>query len=216
MALTGTTGMACQQYLGLDAHTVQNWLGLKDGRYTKEQLLEYVNTKEEYATVRKHFLEDKVLITDEISMLSEKLLETIEYLYRNVRRSKLIFGGIQRLAVGDFRQLPPIAKNRYSEPGHYCFLSACWSQMFPHTMILDQAMRHRDITLCRIVSEIANGDTSEETDLVLNGLNNPLLDTMEPTILHAKNLDVDLYNSDCLLTLPGPMKIYTSVDTGMD
>jgi ATP-dependent exoDNAse (exonuclease V) alpha subunit len=49
--------------------------------------------------------EAKVLIIDEISMLSGELFENLEAAARKVRKNPAPFGGIQLIACGDFFQV---------------------------------------------------------------------------------------------------------------
>ena len=108
VALTCTTGLSCLQYDPLRAETVHHWTGIQDGRFTNEQIVKKIQSNEWFSAARDRILKDDVLIIDEISMLSEKLLDQIECIYRHIRDQNKIFGGIQRIGVGDFRQLVPI------------------------------------------------------------------------------------------------------------
>ena len=49
-----------------------------------------------------------VLIIDEISMVAPDLLDAIDILARQARRSNEPFGGLQVVAIGDLFQLPPV------------------------------------------------------------------------------------------------------------
>ena len=46
--------------------------------------------------------ETEVLFIDEISMLSQRILEIIDYVAQNGRNSEYLFGGLQLVAFGDF------------------------------------------------------------------------------------------------------------------
>ena len=50
----------------------------------------------------------KILVIDEISMLSGKLFDVLDSIGRACCNSKFPFGGIQLIVCGDFFQLPPI------------------------------------------------------------------------------------------------------------
>ena len=54
------------------------------------------------------------LITDEISMMSVKILELLDFIEKNIRRNEKPLGGIQLLFSGDFYQLPPIENDSFS------------------------------------------------------------------------------------------------------
>ena len=38
----------------------------------------------------------------------------------------------QMIGCGDFKQLPPVPKYRYSDPGYHCFESEIFNDVFPH------------------------------------------------------------------------------------
>ena len=50
----------------------------------------------------------KVLVIDEVSMLSPELFESIDAILRTFKFSTEPFGGVQVILVGDFFQLPLI------------------------------------------------------------------------------------------------------------
>jgi ATP-dependent exoDNAse (exonuclease V) alpha subunit len=56
-----------------------------------------------------------LLIIDEISMVSPDLLDAMDILARQARKSDRPFGGLQILAIGDLFQLPPVI-TRAAEP----------------------------------------------------------------------------------------------------
>ena len=57
----------------------------------------------------------KVLIIDEISMISADLFDKIDYVARVVRGINRPFGGVQLVVCGDFFQLPPVQKKNADE-----------------------------------------------------------------------------------------------------
>lgn len=57
----------------------------------------------------------KVLIIDEISMVSADLFDKIDYVARVVKRVDRPFGGVQLVVCGDFFQLPPVQKRNAEE-----------------------------------------------------------------------------------------------------
>lgn len=52
-----------------------------------------------------------LIIIDEISMVRPDMLDAIDYLAKEAKKSDKPFGGIQMLLVGDLCQLPPVIKN---------------------------------------------------------------------------------------------------------
>ena len=73
-----------------------------------------LGTADEYSVYKKiiklrltnNYLNTEILIIDEISMMSEKIFDLIDYLCKKIRNNQLPFGGIQIIMSGDFYQLP--------------------------------------------------------------------------------------------------------------
>jgi ATP-dependent DNA helicase PIF1 len=74
----------------LNGITIHKFLGLKDGRFSADELSE------------KNIMTIDCIIIDEISMLSWKLFQEIEHVCRVVRENQKPFGGIQMIFSGDF------------------------------------------------------------------------------------------------------------------
>ena len=108
-----------------------------DGRYSNEQLLAHVNNDDTCA-VKNRICKVECLLIDEIGMISKKILEQLEYICRMVRDPATVFGGIQVIGSGDFKQLPPVKNDMYLDSGEYCFTSHLFYKMFPHHIQLQQ------------------------------------------------------------------------------
>ena len=80
LALTCYTGIACLQYEGLKPMTLHKLAGLEDGRHPDSKLLHLLQTDERFLESKKRLMETDVLIIDEVSMVSKKILESVEYL----------------------------------------------------------------------------------------------------------------------------------------
>jgi PIF1-like helicase len=98
------TGMAAHNVDGMTAHSAFH---LSAGKGTKFSTLK----PDIKNTMRSHLYRLKVLIIDEISMLSSIHLDQISLRLGEIFETPpgVHFGGISVLAVGDFFQLPPIA-----------------------------------------------------------------------------------------------------------
>ncbi|MES9879373.1 MAG: AAA family ATPase [Sedimenticola sp.] len=94
VGLTATTGMASTQ-LGPDAITVHHWAGILDGRHGPETLAELFDNDDNFVAARSRIQETECLIIDEISMLSKRTFELIEFVCRHVRQEDKAFGGLQ-------------------------------------------------------------------------------------------------------------------------
>ena len=75
------------------------------------------------------------MIIDEVSLISDKFLECLEYVCRKIRGlSEIPFGGIKTIIVGDFYQLPPVQDK-------YCFESPIFDKIYQHKILLDKNYR---------------------------------------------------------------------------
>ena len=88
-----------------NARTIHSWSGIKIPKGANSQIVTNVcNNKKSCSTWRN----TDILILDEVSMLSVRLLELLNEIAQTIRKSKLPFGGMQLVFCGDFFQLPPI------------------------------------------------------------------------------------------------------------
>ena len=127
VSVTCTTGIACKSLPPrLKAVTLHSFAGVKEGRGPPQFLLNRVNANDD-ALLR--WQQTDLLIVDEVSMLSRKLLESIEFIARKVRNNNKFFGSMQVVASGDFYQLPPVPN--YDDEGQFAFLSPIWKEVFP-------------------------------------------------------------------------------------
>ncbi|OOZ35769.1 AAA family ATPase [Solemya elarraichensis gill symbiont] len=131
VAITTSTGIASLQYQDLNALTLHKWSGIGDGRYANGELLHLINTDERFIACKQRILETKVLVIDEISMISSRVLTQVEFLCRKLRDNNFTFGGLglQVILCGDFYQLPPVPNELCGDFGHFCF-EAKWFDNF--------------------------------------------------------------------------------------
>ena len=101
-AMTGCAAIL----LNCGAKTLHSWGGFGLGNGDIKTVVKRV-TGNKYK--KKPWKDVDVLIIDEVSMLSKKLLTCIDYIARISRNKRDIpFGGIQVILSGDFYQLPPV------------------------------------------------------------------------------------------------------------
>jgi len=98
----------------VDTSTIYRWSGIGLGPKPGQSFDDYFNYMRGrgygFQGTCRRICGTKTLIIDEVSMLPGRVLEFIDYVCRKVRDDDRPFGGIQVIAVGDFLQLPPVAK----------------------------------------------------------------------------------------------------------
>lgn len=104
------------------------------------------------------------IIIDEISMLPGRVLSYLDFHFRTIRQVDKPFGGIQIVAVGDFLQLPPVAKNGIYD---WAFLSDAWESAGLAACYLTQIFRQNEPVFIDALNDFRVGRISGETAKVL-------------------------------------------------
>lgn len=130
-ALTGCAAVL----LNCCAKTIHSWSGIGLGTGEIHEIVGKVLKNRRAST---NWKTTRVLIVDEVSMLSMKLFDVLNKVGQTVRKNFLMpFGGIQLIFIGDFFQLPPVGRFTEPETTMFCFQSAAWSATFasrkPHS-----------------------------------------------------------------------------------
>ena len=123
VAVTASTGIARLHFNhGLTLH---DWSGYGDGHLDVNQLINEMSISSVYRQKKSEIEKCQVLIIDEIGMISAKMFSEVEIICTSIRKSDLIFGGIQVIAAGSFLQLPPVPST--NDQGLYAFESPVFS-----------------------------------------------------------------------------------------
>lgn len=181
--LTALTGCAASLIKGQTIHSYLN-LGINK---SLNEIYKDISTK--YISKLKSLKSLKSLIIDEISMMSNELLELIDSLFKMIKSNVLPFGGIQVIMVGDFHQLPPVK-------GNYCFTSPIWDELKMNTIVLTELIRQKDdLVLQELLEELRNGKISKKSYELLESLKDKTFDNdIKPTKLFPINTNVDKIN----------------------
>jgi ATP-dependent exoDNAse (exonuclease V) alpha subunit len=205
--VTAPTGIAASHINGM---TIHSFFGIG----IRETLSDY----EVEALLEKKYLWDrmknlKVVIIDEISMLSPGNFRSIDQILRAFKMNDEPFGGIQMIVSGDFFQLPPVSKTKPEE--RFVFQTELWNTMDLHMCYLDGSYRHEDATLLEILDEIRRGEVSESSMQHFRDRyrKKDLIDGAV-TKLYTHNQDVDSINKQALEDLDSPKKIFKAHTTG--
>jgi len=212
VAITAPTGIAASHINGM---TIQSFFGtgIRDN-FSQADIA--ILLEKEYIWKRLDNL--KVLIIDEISMLSPNLFITIDQILKACKMSQEPFGGVQVILVGDFFQLPPVSKNYNKEAGaiRFVFQTPLWAEISPTMCYLSSSHRHEDPTLIKILAEIRSNTISEESMEHFRGRyrKHPTDIGSEITRLYTHNIDVDRINQTELAKLTTPSQVFTAQNTG--
>lgn len=164
----------------------------------------------------------KVLIIDEISMLSSDLFELLDLIARHVRESDLPFGSIQVVIVGDFLQLPPVTKNSGGSKGDrkFCFQSPVWDALGLNCQngrrFLETVVRQENLEFVRNLNDVRIGIATPNFMRMLNSClvkNKPMpTNGIIPTKVYSINKQVDEENLQRLAELPGEIVTVEATD----
>ncbi len=221
-AITASTGIAATHIGGM---TIHSWSGIgiktKLDKYDLDKI-----ASSEYIVKRVN--RTKVLIIDEISMLSANMLDMLDLVCREIKQNAESFGGIQIILVGDFFQLPPIVKNDYEKdnkqisltaeallPRIFAYDSGAWERSHLVTCYLTEQYRQDDADFLSLLSGIRANNFSPEHSKHLNKRQIDQEDMPENvTKLFSHNVDVDRVNSNELAKLDGETKIFKMNSSG--
>ena len=140
--VAATTGLAATRLP--TGTTVHHLFGLLDGRFNKQQLVERVLSDDAFVCVKRTVLKTDVVIIDEVSMLSKKVFEDIEWLCRKVRDCGKPFGGIQFILAGDLFQLKPVPNLPYGDGGEHFIRCLNIDVFLPHRFVLTEVHRQNE------------------------------------------------------------------------
>ncbi|MES2931631.1 MAG: AAA family ATPase [Patescibacteria group bacterium] len=205
-SITASTGIAATHVGGMTLHA---WSGIGIADRMTPELLDTIANKEHVA---KRLQKAKVLIIDEVSMLSANVLSMVDEVVREVRHEPdLAFGGLQVVLVGDFFQLPPVSRSKVE----FAFESPVWGKLNPLVCYLTEQHRQDDGQFLSVLGAIRAGDW-DHTHVSLITAREAEYDSIEEGVpqLFTHNADVDRINSEQLGKLPGSSKTFAMSASG--
>ena len=109
----------------------------------------------------------KVLIIDEISMISAELLVKIDLRLKQITNNhKDEFGGIDIMFIGDLRQLPPVRVTPIYRPIRtYMVGPHLWRKLKFYQ--LNQVMRQANVAFSNLLTKVGNGEPLEQHEIEL-------------------------------------------------
>ena len=220
-AITASTGIAATHIGGM---TIHSWSGIGIKNKLDKYDLDKIASSE---YISKRVRRTKVLIIDEISMLSTKTLDMVDAVCREVKQSSEPFGGMQIILVGDFFQLPPITKKEIMEEKQSSLLEAgedsstfvygsgAWERARPVVCYLSEQHRQDDTDFLSVLSSIRANNFSKAH---LKHINTRQIDADDMpeniTKLFSHNVDVDKVNNTELSKLETELKTFMMSGTG--
>jgi ATP-dependent exoDNAse (exonuclease V) alpha subunit len=159
--------------------------------------------------LHKNIQKTKVLIIDEISMLSAKTLDAVESIVRYFIDRTRPFGGVQVVLCGDFFQLPPVTKYGSHAENIFARQSDMRKEMEFSVCYLSEQHRQSDNKFLSILDKIRSNTVDQEAIEQLKERFNKKLDCVaEPTRLYTHNIDVDRINNLELAKINAPEKTF--------
>lgn len=145
----------------------------------------------------------KVIIIDEVSMVSAELLSHIDERLKQITGNyDQHFGGIDLILIGDLRQLPPVkATAIYKQIKRQMVVSSLWRGL--EYFELEQVMRQSNQAFSSVLTKIGNGNelTTDELNLIEGRFftkEEASLRCPDGIRLFHSNKDVDDYNKSIL------------------
>lgn len=207
------TGVAAAN---IEGSTFHNFFGLPNGFLD-------VNGKSKVSRLsklsREVIMSLEILFMDEASMIRADLLDTIDFVLKQVRNDERPFGGVQVVIVGDLYQLPPVVSKEdkarllttYKSP--YFFDAKVFEQLDILKVGLEIAHRQVDSEFICLLDKVrTNKITSSE--LARLNTRSYIPSPASVTTLTTRKYIADIINAEELKRLYGGMYTLKSISKG--
>src|SRR3989344_5830039 len=217
-AITASTGIAATHIGG---YTIHSWSVIG----VRRDLTPYdIDRIGQNRNVVRRIANAQILIIDEVSMLSARVLSMIDAVCREIRRNARPFGGLQTILVGDFFQLPPVsrreededAQESFSPQAHkeqFAFFSPVWNTLNPLVCYLSEQHRQEDAVFLEFLSAIRRATIAESHRELLRTRYSAKPKT-GITQLYSHNVGVNEINDAELAKLVGDVKTFEMTSRG--
>lgn len=205
ITITSTTGVSS---FNLKGQTIHSFSGI--GAITRRDKVDHIIKKIYKKGADEKIKNCKILVIDEVSMLGQFYLETIDRVFRHVRRNDNALGGVQVIFTGDFLQLPPINDE-------FCFNSPVWNSLKLQTIYLKKMYRVKDPVYTQLLERVRVAKHTTEDNKTLykrvfayNDLDIDYnqKDKIQPTFLYGKKVNVEEKNMEELELNDGELLIF--------
>jgi ATP-dependent DNA helicase PIF1 len=198
----------------VDTSTIYRWSGIGLGPrpgQSFEDYLSYMRTRGfAWNGACRRIRGTRTLIIDEVSMLPGRILSFIDFVCRAVRGDARPFGGIQVLAVGDFLQLPPVAKT-----GRYDWAFACetWRDLDFSCVSLRTVHRQDEPVFVGLLNQFREGKVTKQGAVTLKK-RVAVFPASRILRLFTHNTQVDKWNSYQLGAIDRPEVVFDATGDG--
>lgn len=225
VAITASTGIAATHISGTTLHS---WSGIGIMSSMSERELAGIAGNR---YIIKRVKNAKVLIIDEISMLTPETIDMVDAVCRVARENPSPFGGLQIIFVGDFFQMPPVTKREIGADKNdqsdlfgdderikrFSYNSSAWKRAKPVVCYLTEQHRQDDDNYSELLMAIRSNQFNHIhlghiTKRIVS--ENKIPDNIPK--LYTHNLDVDRLNSRMLAKLPGKAHFFDMTSFGAD
>ena len=210
-AITASTGIAATHIGG---YTIHSWSGIGVRRDLTKYDLDRIGQNR---NIVRRVGNARILIIDEVSMLSARTLAMVDAVCREIRRNQQPFGGLKVILVGDFFQLPPVNKRESDQDQEsftpdtlkeqFAFFASAWDALNPIVCYLSEQHRQEDTIFLEFLAAVRKNSVAESHRVLLRTRYAP-----KPkdgiTQLYSHNADVDQINYEELAKLPGKTKVF--------
>lgn len=214
-SLAAPTGIAAINIQGKTLHSlfgIPTSEGIIDPTYNVYNL-----TDKAEANLKYHV---KHLIIDEISMVRADIFDYINRVLKYVKGNDLPFGGIQLICVGDFCQLPPVAKTldmwQLKQAGYespFMFHSYAYAEANFTPVMLNEVLRQKgDPEFIKLLDAAREGDVKPSSLRVLNQQVG-FVDDLRIKLC-GTNPQADAVNKAELAKIKEPGELYTAREFG--
>ncbi len=226
VAVTASTGIAAVQAEGQTLHSVAG-AGVPN----------VVSDFEKCRKQRDAWRQMACLIVDEVSLIEPAYLDWLDAMIRELRRApSKAFGGVQLIFSGDFLQLPGICKGvslaskcpvlLSSDPKpdnipvhvdqfqSYVFQTVCWRDAGFAIAELTTIYRQSEARMITALTKLRRGVVDDEVRSFIASCVRalPQDEEIKPTLLYARNKDVDSENQANLDALPSECQVFVARD----
>jgi len=196
-ALTGCAAVL----LNCRAKTIHSWSGIGLGNGSPQSILEKIKTNH---YKRHNWKTLDILVIDEVSMMSKKIIELLDIIGKGIRHNNKPFGGIQVIFSGDFYQLPTVGNKEEPDTTKFCFESELWFALFlkENNIQLKTIFRQQDAIYANILNQIREGKLRKSSCKLLEKyINRPKPIDFTPTKLFPTRYKADYINQEEMMKL---------------